>query len=126
MTWNTARSALGSASTSHRPFGERPLGPFPYSAADAHRPVSCTVRAVLPVRASITRTAVLPELSTSLAKATVHPGAPITRPRSAVTWPLASMTFVPSAPLRTRASLVRVGAADADGAGVWSRLALPQ
>src|SRR5437588_2798089 len=74
MTSNADRSGRGSASTSHRPFGERPLGPLPYAATDVHRPPSCVVRIVLPVRASMTRTAVLPALPTSLANATVQPG----------------------------------------------------
>src|SRR2546430_3781606 len=126
MTWNAVRSGLGSASTSHRPLGDRPRGVRPYSATGTQRPVSCVARVVRPVRASITRTAVLPALSISVANAVVQPGAPITCPRSATTRPLASMTVVLSAPPRTKVSLARVAAGEVDPVGLRSWPAEPQ
>src|SRR6266566_263162 len=126
MTWNAVRSGLGSASTSHRPLGERPLGALPYSATGAQRPASWVVPVVWPVRALITRTAVLPALSISVANAVVQPGAPITWPRSATTRPLASMTVVLSAPPRTKVSLARVAAGEVDPVGLRSWPAEPQ
>src|SRR5438477_2605243 len=126
MIWNAVRSGLGSDSTSQRPLGDRPLGPLPYSATGAQRPASCVARVVLPVRASITRTAVLPALSISVANAVVQPGAPITCPRSATTRPLESMTVVLSAPPRTNVSLARVAAGEVDPVGLKSWPAEPQ
>src|SRR5437870_12521627 len=126
MIWNAVRSGLGSPRTSQRPLGDRPLGALPYSATGAQRPVSCMARVVWPVRASITRTAVLPALSISMANAVLQPGAPITCPRSMTTRPLASMTVVLSAPPRTMMSLARVVAGEVDAVGLRSWPAEPQ
>src|SRR5437879_4568739 len=126
MIWNAVRSGLGSPRTSQRPLGDRPLGVLPYSATGAQRPVSCMARVVWPVRASITRTAVLPALSISMANAVLQPGAPITCPRSMTTRPLASMTVVLSAPPRTKMSLARVVAGEVDPIGLRSWPAEPQ
>src|SRR5438477_882465 len=126
MIWNAVRSGLGSDSTSQRPLGDRPLGPLPYSATGGQRPASCVARVVLPVRASITRTAVLPALSISVANAVVQPGARITCPRSATTRPVEAVTVVLSAPPRTNVSLARVAAGEVDPVGLKSWPVEPQ
>src|SRR5205809_2313497 len=126
MTWNAVRSGLGSASTRSRPLGCRRRGLLRRSRTGAQRPASCVVLVVWPVRASITRTAVLPAVSISVAAAAVKPGAPITWPRSATRRPLASMTVVLSAPPRTKVSLARVAAGEVDPVGLRSWPAEPQ
>src|SRR5438552_1183561 len=74
----------------------------------------------------MTRRELLPAPWTSLAKATVHPGPPITGPRSTTSLPLASMTLVPSGAPRTRTSFVRATAAEGDPIWLWSWPAEPR